>query len=152
LIADLEVDMQSISVSYNTDMGALLAEVKMESPLVNDYSFAVVFYVLDSQGDANSFLWEVHDKVYRLGQMDAQTGTVISETIAVSNTLSTTDGLLIEHDTEKGVVSFNLPDSRLLDENVYVAVRSFHTGVEGQPVNCDQAGSFELPELMWRFP
>lgn len=151
---DPEVDIQSLTVHYNPATGTMIAEVKMDMPLVNHFSFAVAYFVLTTQGNATGYLWEVHDQVYRLGQMDPQTFQVIPEPnqVTITTTLTTTDGLTISHDQDAGVVTFNIPQTRLLEENAYVAARSFHTGIEGQPVNCDQIGSFPLPETMWHLP
>lgn len=130
---DSQVDIFLVFVSRQH--GFLVVDVLLEAPLVDDFSFAVLIFVI-SGDDVRAFLWEVHDGVFRIGQIDLQTGEVIA---------GEDEGIFIFHDQSQGLVGFEIPLDRLPEMVEQIFVRSFHTGADGEDVRCDEAGAFDLP-------
>jgi hypothetical protein len=148
-VTDQEVDIASISAARQEN--SLIMQVLLNSPLVNDYSFAVLLTLVSGQS-LNYYMWEIHETVLRVGQIDSQTGEL----------LAGTGGLQIEHDQTAGSVTYTIPISSTAVttattsisnttvisgtntplQQFYVA--SFHTPQQDQPKNCDTAGPYEF--------
>lgn len=108
--------------------------VTVGDPLVNDYSFAVLLIVLTEGTASNGYLWEIHDVVYRIGQIDQATGDVIA---------GLADGIVIEA-RPPNATAFYVP---LPSGAQQFAVRTFHSANETAEKTCDRAGPFNLADL-----
>ena len=147
-VLDSEVDISLISATEQES--SLILEVLLNSPLVNDYSFAVLLTLISGE-NLNYYAWEIHETVLRVGEIDSQTGELRPESA----------NLQIDHDQAAGNVTFTIPltgtavisttttitSSTTISgtgaplEQFYVA--SFHTPQEGEAKNCDTAGPYE---------
>jgi hypothetical protein len=150
LVNDFEVDITAIEASQQEN--SLLIQVLMSTPLVSDYSFAVLLTLVSGES-FNAYLWETHDTVNRIGEIDFQTGQLLNE--------SGSGNLLIEHDRSEGKVGFTIPISSSavfsttlpLTNTIVISgtgtplqqfhIASFHTSQAGGPKNCDVAGPYE---------
>ena len=113
----------------------------MADPLTRDFSFAVML-VLAFGDNFQFYIWEIHDGVFRIGELDAITG----EYINISD-----ESMYIEHDRSTGIISFLIPESHLPDRIDQIGARSFHTPfreTRPQPTTCDFAGLYNLPESL----
>jgi len=136
---DSEVDIGIINVERLAN-GDLLVEVKLGAPLENDFSFAVLL-IIKSGDKFRAFLWEIHDGVKRVGEMDLNTGQLIMSTLDDS----------IQYDKKTGIARFTLSKELVPDAVDQIVVRSFHTPTretQPQPTHCDEAGPFDLPPEM----
>lgn len=134
---DPEVDIVETIVKRPAN-GDLIVEVRLAQPLASDFSFAVLI-LIRSGNEFKAYLWEIHDGVFRIGEVDPQTGQLVS---------GAQDGATIEHDRTAGVVSFTIPGADLPGPVDQVGIRSFHTpsrDVQPQPTHCDFAGPYDLP-------
>ncbi len=142
---DSEVDIVGIRADVQAD--SLLMRILMKSPLQNDYSFAVLV-ALSSNQEIAAYLWEIHEEELRVGEMDYQTGEL----------LSGSGGVVIEHDQALGELTFSIPHSttvtisstNTLSQTVAsraLWVSSFHTPRAGEAKNCDTVGPLTLPDL-----
>jgi hypothetical protein len=133
-VEDEEVDIRQTLVQRQD--GHLWVTVSLGSPLVRDYSFAVLIYII--YGDvALAFLWETHDGVLRIGQINPQTGELILEVEE--------GGMEITHDRTLGTIQFGLHADLIPGQVERVFVSSFHTPTEGESKHCDVAGPYTLP-------
>lgn len=149
-VDDPEVDIATVQVAYQPNQ--LLFSVNMKLPLVTDYSFAVAVSLL-LQNQPRTYLWEIHDTAYRIGQLDYQTGEMMSET---------SGNVVIDHDREAGKVNFSVPltHTTTISSNhptiiisstttipatanqLYIA--SFHTPQVNAAKNCDTVGPYSF--------
>ncbi len=138
-VADSEVDLTLIQL-FGLE-NALQATVTLKTPLESDYSFAVLLAV-GAGTDLSAYIWEIHDTVNRIGQLDLQTGELVAEPAA---------GLLINHDLTLGEVNYTIPITGTLRSSLVVTtttqtnqmfISSFHTPEEGESKRCDNAGPF----------
>ena len=144
-VNDPEVDIATvIAVRQET---SLLIRVLMNTPLISDYSFAVMLGLFKEE-ISDFYIWEVHDETERIGALDPLTGEL----------LETGGGNpVIEHDQQAGEVTFTIPISSTavttgttpISTTVTMPnqfqVASFHTPQEGEPKHCDTAGPYEFP-------
>jgi hypothetical protein len=94
-----------------------------------------------SNGAPTFYLWEVHDGVFRIGQIDGQTGDVIP---------GSQERLTIEYNRQGGYVSFIIPEAEQPPTIDQVGARSFHTpreDMEPQPTFCDLAGLYDFVDI-----
>lgn len=131
---DPEVDIVRLMAGRRSD-GGLGTQVYLREPLVNDYSFAVLL-IIASRESFKMYLWEIHDGVLRIGEVDPVTGEIIPGSLAV-----------IEHNRAMGIVSFDIPGVELPETIDQIGVRSFHTPTretQPQPTHCDFAGPYDF--------
>ena len=152
---DPQVDLDRVRVFQDNEGGRFIVEVITHAPLTDDYSFAILI-IINGPGGPIAFVWEIHNGVYRVGELDLQTGNVTplddpGSTFTDEN-LITDDGLVIGFDREAGQASFAIPRSIAPETRTDVQVQSFHSPTENDETRCDTAGPFVLPERMQRFP
>lgn len=141
--SDPEADLTGLIVRRGPD-DELIVWVYLREPLVNDYSFAVLLVLLflnDGREDFRTFLWEVHDGVFRIGEVGSD-GEV---------TPGSQERVTIVHDTTIGVVTFVIPRAELPQPLLNIGARSFHTphsDTQPQPTFCDFAGMFTMPQAL----
>jgi len=114
--------------------GDLWVLVKMARALEQDYSFAVILYIRTPAGTI-AFLWEIHDLVRRIGQID-QNGELIREIDAQ---------LQAFHHLGLGIVGFYVPGSLLPVGTDLGRLSSFHTPVEEEMKVCAFTPTFNVP-------
>lgn len=115
--------------------GDLWVLVRMARALEQDYSFAVILYIRTPAGTI-AFLWEIHEQVLRMGQIDPNTGELIREIDAQ---------LQAFHHRGMGIVGFYVPGSLLPVGTDLGILSSFHTPVEGEMKVCGFTPTFNVP-------
>lgn len=156
---DSQVDIAGIDANWLANL--LTMEVRMVTPLEDDFSFAVLLQTSDGV-DNSAYIWEVHDTVNQIGTLDVNTGQLIEGGDA-----------RVIHDLDMGIISFQIPYTVTLDAPAgtmtdtvitfpspisptltitqsgrplaQFAIASFHTPVEGDPKFCDVAGPHAFP-------
>jgi hypothetical protein len=106
----------------------------MFRPLANDYSFAVALYLVGVE-EQHSYLWEIHEGAYRIGEMDPGNLQLIEAA----------EPVVIDHNQRTGVLTFIIPISSLTETNFQLGARSSHTAEAGAAKSCDVAGMFAVP-------
>ncbi len=133
-LSDGEVDIVQVTISRAG--GLLVVQVFLRIPLTNDYSFAILLFIIYSD-EFLTYLWEIHATVLRIGQTDSITGELL--------TLQP-QGLRITYASTLGQpVSFSIPLESLPKVVDQLALRSFHTPMEGDPKSCDFLEPVDIP-------
>jgi hypothetical protein len=134
---DPEVDIRSVVVTQTNS--SLKVEVRMQEPLMTDYSFAVMLFLQTGENSYRPYLWEVHNGVFRIGELNPQTGQPLANGATPA---------AINIDRLTGIVSFDINGETLTDDDIIgIGVRSYHTPTEDtqpQPTFCDMAGLFPV--------
>jgi hypothetical protein len=123
-VRDPEVTVSGIDV-YRLPNGDLVFLVRMAKGLTKDYSFAVVLYI-DTPLGPLVFLWEIHDKTFRVGQADPETGEVMEpdENVQVLN------------EREQAIVAFLIKKGVIPEGSHRFQVRSFHSPTKRSMTTC----------------
>jgi hypothetical protein len=106
----------------------------MFRPLNNDYSFTLAIYLVGIE-EQRSYLWEIHEGAYRIGEMDGANFELIESA----------EPAAIDHNLRTGMLTFIIPISSLTETNFQLGARSFHTAEAGAEKSCDVAGMFAVP-------
>lgn len=133
---DSEVDLKTVQAWADDEL--LWVRILMATPLIEDYSFAVLLGI-ESGENATAYIWEIHDQQFRIGKFDPQVGDL---------TLDTTPNLNIQHDTGSGELHYSMTLSDTVQSGVNtLQVASFHSSAAGEPTICDSLGplTFTVP-------
>jgi hypothetical protein len=136
-VTDPEVDIVETIVRPLSN--ALAIEVYMNAPLTQDYSFAVLL-VFSVNGTYRLFIWEIHDGVNRIGEVDASTGDMLDAEGQVE----------IEHNQAMGIISFTFTAPNLPEFDQF-NVNSYHTptrDTQPQPTHCDFTPIFDAADFV----
>ena len=109
--------------------------VDMKKGLTKDFSFAVLLQIRTPMGIL-AFIWEIHDKKVRVGQIDPETGEIIKEV---------GEDLQIVHDKKAGTITFTIGDTLLAKGADVAAVRTFHTRTKKAKTNCHGTTTLQMP-------
>jgi len=122
---DPEVTISGVQ-AYRLPNGDRVFLVRLAKGLEKDYSFAVVLYVRTPLGTL-MFMWELHDKVFRIGQADPETGELIGE-----------DGEDVHIVNLRGeaIVAFLVKAGVIPEGSDLFLVRSFHSPTRRSMTNC----------------
>lgn len=135
---DPEADIKEVVVQKLANgIETTKVEVQMQTPLVSDYSFAIML-IFSSGNTYHLYLWEVHAGQFRIGALNPQNGQLLTDGASQAS---------ITHDRQTGIVAFEIPSSELPQDNLQLGVQSFHTPTEEtqpQPTHCDAAGLFHI--------
>jgi hypothetical protein len=112
----------------------LSVQVRMFRPLNNDYSFAMALFLVGVE-EQHSYLWEIHEGIYRIGDIDPGNSQLIEPA----------EPATIDHNLKTGVLTFIIPISSLTETNFQLGARSFHNVAAGDVKTCDLAGMFAVP-------
>jgi len=99
----------------------------------NEFSFATQALLVLDGSPQSMYLWEVHDKISRIGRVDISTGELISSEAQVDLSPHLMDG------TETAAVEFMIPAKELPPNGFnLIQIDSFHMPTPDGPWTCDQ--------------
>ena len=141
-VSDPEVDLTTVKAEWS--FGRFVITVNRKAPLSRDFSFAVLVLINQNvAGQERVYLWELHDGFETIAELYPATGQPVDDPEG---------NVLITHDRQSGAIVFDIAGETLPEFVDTIEVLSFHTPVEGDEKNCDEAGIFFLPESMQKVP